>query len=269
VKKLLRIKKSDSIEEVFFSYFDPLVIMLGLKLYGKQVEYNRFEDGTSTYFSGVNFDKRKISKFMKVSDAVYEPRKVFAHFPEAIKDIEKSNAEIIKVDFSQNKTAKDLLYKIFDIENVTEIKENVIFFDTLVPNQNMDAMIEPLSAFSSEEIVYKKHPRRPDKYYEERNLNVYKGASLPFEMYCEYFDVSDKILVSHCSTACVSPALFFNQTPIAIICYDFATTKNLETYNDFDEFLNRLLEKNVPLKLLKPKTKKEYEEIISNFKKSE
>lgn len=92
-------------------------------------------------------------------------------------------------------------------------------------------------------------------------------ASLPFEMYCEYFDVSDKILVSHCSTACISPALFFNQTPTAIICYDFATTDGFDTYKDFDAFLDRLLENNVPLKLLKPKTEEAYEEMILELKK--
>ncbi|MBE6748164.1 MAG: hypothetical protein E7557_02930 [Ruminococcaceae bacterium] len=269
ILKKLHVEKSADIEEVLFSYYDPILPMLYLKLKNKKMKFNRFEDGTSTYFNGVNFAKCRFDEKIGLSDDVFKPAKVFAHFPEAIKDIEKANAEIIKVDFSQNKVAKDLLYKIFDIENVQEIKEKVIFFDTLAPNQNMEAMMKPLSIFTSEEIVYKKHPRRPDRYYEERNLNVYKGASLPFEMYCEYFDVSDKILVSHCSTACVSPALFFNQTPTAIICYDFATTKGLETYSGFDAFLNRLLENDVPLKLSKPKTKEEYEKLIFSLKSSQ
>lgn len=268
ILKKLHIEENVDIEEVFFSYYDPVLPMLFLKLKNKNISQSRFEDGWGTYIDGVDFIKCKFDEKIGLSDDVFKPKKVFAHFPEAIKDIEKSNAEIIKVDYSQNKRSKDLLYKIFNFENVEEIKEKVIFFDTLVPNQNMDAMLEPLRAFSNEEIVYKKHPRRPDKYYEERNLNVYKGASLPFEMYCEHFDVSDKILISHCSTACISPALFFNQSPTVIICYDFAATKDMKIYSDFDAFLNRLLEKNIPIKITKPKTKEEYMKIISNLKKS-
>lgn len=268
VLKLTGIKKDEEIEEIFFSYFDPIMQMLYLKLENKNIEYNRYEDGTGTYFNGAIFPERRFDKWLKIGKNIFYPKKVFVRVPEALRDYEevkRNNIEIHKTDFSKNKKAKELLYDIFDIKNIPEIKEKIIFFDTLIENQDMDAMINPLLRFSNEELIYKKHPRRKDDYYEQRSVNIYSGASLPFEMYCEYFDVSDKILISHCSTACIAPALYFNQSPKTIICYDFATTKKDDSYNDFDNFLNILLEGEAPLDLKKPQTKEEYERLISEL----
>ncbi len=268
VLKLTGIKKDEEIEEIFFSYFDPIMQMLYLKLENKNIEYNRYEDGTGTYFNGAIFPERRFDQWLKIGKNIFYPKKVFVRVPEALRDYEevkRNNIEIHKTDFSKNKKAKELLYDIFDIKNISEIKEKIIFFDTLVENQDMDVMINPLLRFSGEELVYKKHPRRKDDYYEQRNVNIYSGASLPFEMYCEYFDVSDKVLISHCSTASIAPALYFNQSPKTIICYDFATTKKDDSYNDFDNFLNVLLEGEAPLDLKKPQTKEEYESLISEL----
>ena len=268
VLKLTGIKKDEQIEEILFSYFDPIMQMLYLKLDNKNIEYNRYEDGTGTYFNGAVFPERRFDKWLKIGENIFIPKKVFVRIPEALKDYEevkKTGAKIYKTDFSENKKSKEVLYDIFDIKNIPEIKEKIIFFDTLIENQDIDAMINPLSRFTKQELVYKKHPRRKDTYYEKKDVNVYSGASLPFEMYCEYFDVSDKILISHCSTACIAPALYFNQSPVSIICYDFATTKKDDSYNYFDDFLNVLLDGDTPLKLHKPRTRKDYENLISTF----
>ena len=268
VLKLTGIKSDEEIEEIFFSYFDPIMQMLYLKLENKNIEYNRYEDGTGTYFNGAIFPERRFDKWLKIGKNIFYPKKVFVRVPEALKDYEevKNNGiEIHKTDFSQNKKSKELLYEIFDVKNIPEIKEKIIFFDTLIENQDMDAMILPLSRFTKEELVYKKHPRRKDDYYEQKDVNIYSGASLPFEMYCEYFDVSDKILISHCSTACIAPALYFDQSSTSIICYDFATTKKDDSYNYFDSFLNVLLEGETPLNLKKPQTKEEYEKLVASL----
>ena len=253
--KLTQISKAENIEEILY-----------LKLENKNIEYNHFDDGAGTYFNGTIFPARRFDKWCKIPEHVFMPKKVFVRVPEALKDYEevkRNNIEIHKTDFSKNKKAKEMLYDIFDIKNIPEIKEKIIFFDTLVENQDMDAMINPLSRFTTKELVYKKHPRRKDDYYEQRSVNIYSGASLPFEMYCEYFDVSDKVLISHCSTACITPAMYFNQSPKTIICYDFATTKKDGTYDYFDRFLNALVEGETPLRLYKPQTKEEYEFTIS------
>lgn len=269
VLDLVHLKKDEEIEEIFFSYFDPIMQMLYLKLENNDIEYNRFEDGTGTYFHGVIFEERKFDRWLKIGRNIFEPKKIFVQLPEALKDyneVKATDAKIYRTDFSKNKKAKKLLYDIFDIKNVVEIKERIIFFDTLEENQNMDVMINPLSYFTKEELIYKKHPRRKDDYYEKKDVNIYTGTSLPFEMYCEYFDVSDKILISHSSTACISPALYFSQSPTAIICYDFATTKYDALYERFDNFLNAMSDNDdIPLKLYKPKTKDEYEEIIESL----
>ena len=268
VLDLLYLEKDEQIEEIFFSYFDPIMQMLYLKLENKDIEYNRFEDGTGTYFHGAIFEERRFDKWLKIGRNIFEPKKIFVQLPEALKDYEEvkaTNAKIYRTNFSKNKKSKELLYDIFDVKNVSEIKERIIFFDTLVENQNMDDMINPLAGFNKEDLIYKKHPRRRDDYYECRGVNIYSGDSLPFEMYCEYFDVSDKILISHSSTACISPALYFSQSPVAIICYDFATTKYNDLYEHFDHFLNVMLDNDIPLKLNKPKTKDEYEKIISSL----
>ncbi|MBO7179280.1 MAG: hypothetical protein J6V78_02960 [Clostridia bacterium] len=266
VLERLKLEKTEKIEEIFFSYQDPIIRMIFLKLKNQKIEYNRFEDGTATYSDGVIFYKFRFDELLKISDEAFKPEKIFVHFPEAVKDIKETTGEIIRVDFSQNKRAKELLYDIFDIANIQEIKEKVIFFDTLVENQNMGAMLSSLNIFSEDELVCKKHPRRKDSYYEDKKIKVYDGASLPFEMYCEYFDVSDKILISHCSTACISPALFFKQTPVAVLCYDFATTKKDKKYDDFDEFLERLINNGVPLKLYKPRSEAEYQQLLSTLR---
>lgn len=268
VLKLTGIKKDEQIEEILFAYFDPIMQMLYLKLDNKNIEYNRLEDGTGNYFNGVIFPERRFDKWLGIGKNIFIPKKAFVRAPEALKDYEEAKnagVELFKTDFAKNKKAKEILYDIFDIKNIPEIKEKIIFFDTLVENQNMDAMILPLSRFTKEELVYKKHPRRKDDYYEQKDVNIYSGASLPFEMYCEYFDVSDKVLISHCSTACISPALYFNQNPQVIICYDFATTKHDNSYIYFDRFLNVLVEGGTPLKLFKPQTEEEYKEIISKL----
>ncbi|MBR3808967.1 MAG: hypothetical protein IKK46_01530 [Clostridia bacterium] len=268
VLKLTGIKKDEQIEEILFGHFDPIMQMLYLKLDNKNIEYNRFEDGTGTYFNGAIFPERKFDKWLKIGENIFIPKKVFVRIPEALRDYEevkKTGTKIYKTDFSRNKKSKEILYDVFDIKNMAEIKERVIFFDTLFENQDMDAMINPLSRFTKQELVYKKHPRRKDDYYEKKGVNIYSGTSLPFEMYCEYFDVSDKILITHCSTACIAPALYFNQSPVSIICYDFSTTKANELYEHFDDFIDVLLEGDTPLRLHKPKTREEYEKLISTL----
>ncbi len=268
VLKLTGLKKDEQIEEILFSYFDPIMQMLYLKLDNKNIEYNRFEDGTGTYFNGAIFPERKFDRWLKIGKNIFVPKKIFVRIPEALRDYEavkENGAKIYKTDFSQNKKAKAVLYDVFDIKNISEIKEKIIFFDTLFENQDMDAMINPLSRFSDDELVYKKHPRRKDDYYEKRKANIYSGTALPFEMYCEYFDVSDKILITHCSTACLAPSLYFNQSPVSILCYDFSTKKANELYGHFDAFLDALLKSDIPLRLHKPKTKEEYEELISSL----
>lgn len=264
VLKLLQLKRDEELAEVFFSYNEPIKVMLALKLKNKFV-FSSFEDGSADYVLGVVSEKDRIERLLNVPDYAFSPEKVFAHFPKAMKREEKLRAEIIQVDFSQNKKSREALYEIFDIKNVQEIKEKVIFFDTLVENQNMDSMILPLKIFSTDKIVYKKHPRRRDRYYEDKDLNLYNKDTLPFEMYCEYFDVSDKILISHCSTACISPSLFFNQSPTVVLCYDFATTKNQAEYDYFNDFIKRLIDNDVPLKIHKPKNQKEYQELLGDF----
>ncbi len=262
---ILSLDKEQQIEEAFFSYYEPLAVMLSIKLAKTGIKINCFEDGLATYVFGVTYEKRLPEKITNVPDCFLNPAKVFVHFPEVVKNVESLKAEIIKVDYSDNKEARDLLYKIFDIVNVDEIKESAVYFDTLAENQDMDSMILPLKDFSREQIVYKKHPRRPDKYYEDRSLNVYRGASLPFEMYCEYFDVSDKLLISHCSSACFTPMIFFGQNPTIIFCYKFATTSGLESYKRYDDFIERLKKFKPDLKLYSPETKEEYEELIKDF----
>ena len=87
-----------------------------------------------------------------------------------------------------------------------------------------------------------------------------------WEIMCANIDFSNKILISHCSTALYTPKFIFDQEPIVIFLFDMLVDDVLQSLNQmhaFEIFVDRLKETyRDKEKVFLPKSKEELLEYL-------
>lgn len=111
-------------------------------------------------------------------------------------------------------------------------------------------------------IIYKPHPRDTDFDY---SLPHFKNSNVPFEYYSYFNDLSDKVLITDCSSSAFMPKLLYNQEP-TIIFLCAIMSKHLLNYIDMSviDSLKKIYHNKA--KILVPKNIKELIEIIGKLK---
>ena len=145
----------------------------------------------------------------------------FFHSPEYFHILNENSKMKVYPIGEINDEIKDLLKKVFYIEDIgLEIQSNIIF-DTV---RNEEFNTEGSKVFSTiigdilhlGNFLVKSHPREKEKYGKEYSIEY----GMPFELFCLYNDFSDKVFVTSLSSAVFTPKIIFNQEPKVIFLFE-------------------------------------------------
>lgn len=235
---------SESISEVYVSYLEPLIILLGLntKKNNKNLRFYGYEDGSSSYARELDEKKGVMERFFHVPIAVFEKEKYYLYRPEIIK--KKSYEDRLAKINNENPKTILLQRKLYGAENIQPIAEKIIFFDSMETDSELDSFLNlVIDIFGVDEILCKKHPRRKNDYFEKKGVHTYAGPNIPFEVYMMSFDLEDKIIISGYSSVCFNVKAIYNQEPIQIFLYNMSdVTSNYLYYQNMIEKIKILYE---------------------------
>lgn len=219
--------------KIFFSYLDPICIMLGI--YAKKNHLNMhflgFEDGNACYIKELDEREGKIERLFHATLQVYQKEEYWLYCPEQVDDYEKYRARLKKIRFHQ--TEKVILSSIMEtIWNETKeatINEHFIFFDGFESQETLEKIVPVLTeACGCENIIYKVHPRRRDNYYEKHGCKLWAKQSIPFEAFLFKNNISNKVLVCNFSSACFNAKFMFDQEPTIIFLCNIIDTLGVD-----------------------------------------
>jgi len=118
---------------------------------------------------------------------------------------------------------KESINELFAVQSDLQIKEKVIILDQ--PKDEMfnesdikclnDIYDRVVKRVGYDNVIVKKHPRSDAKEF--KNIKYFESTGIPFELYCLNENMSDKVIISHSSTAVATPKVLFNQEPKVIV----------------------------------------------------
>lgn len=190
----------------------------------------------------------------------------YLHSPEYYSHLNGDNKNRIYPIGMIDEDLKEVLKRVFTLNNVNTIIDYNIYFDTVrneefnaIGNKLVSRMIKEL--LSRGDFMVKSHPREmKEKYEDEYSIEF----GLPFEILCLYNDFTDHILATSFSTAVFTPKLIFNQEPQIVLLYK--VVKKYSKTNDalFDWYVNGY-KKMYPLeKLIVCNSEEEFKKYVIN-----
>ena len=159
---------------------------------------------------------------------------------------------------------RKLLFKMYDMDSLPKVDPRTLFLDA--PNEGFTVegweMYQRARSKTIEvagDVLIKRHPRDLQMSDEERKI-----ASVPFEILCMNWDMSDKIIISSRSSAMYTPKLLFDQEPVLIfLCLLLEKgVSGYKTYGDIDNIRAIYRDKS---RVLLPKTEDELIDAINRF----
>lgn len=190
-----------------------------------QIKIYMFEDGIATY-NDFDLYRSYSTKF------IY---KVFFGFDfyGILKGVYVYNKQLMSVTnnidlFSINVFPDSMLPALYYEKYKDEIEiyrtKKIIFFDEYLIDNDLVKQkreIELLQLIckqvGGENVIFKPHPRSV-KYPQIEGVTISKNNTIPFEIIIQCMpSIENKILISSCSTACITPKLIFNKEPAIII----------------------------------------------------
>ena len=252
--------------EIIYSFNDPLEKIINIYCNKMRyiVSFYGYEDGIANYYNTQYTKRELIDKLFGVSYNVFKKELYYLYNPKLALD---EDVFIKKINLEKNKV-KDLVNKVFGYKKEWKIDESIIFFDGAPEQDNLYSEI--IKIFSKlikegEQIVCKKHPRRKDMMYEDTGIKIYEHQSIPFEVCCLNEDLSNKILISFFSSACINPKNIFDQEPEIILLYKLMEKIDIE-FQEKNDMIDRLkkLYRN-PEKIHVPESLKDFEETIKKI----
>lgn len=197
----------------------------------KYVKFYMFEDGFSSYSDDLLAISNAKSLFLKVMgrkqflDVNHE---LFLYAPKLFCKSRKKKEYTVKQLPLLNGDDRDLckIYnKLFELEAVNRIKERVLFFEQPYEDESVNHHIRKtldmiMNKVNKNDLCIKLHPRGKKELYQ--GLILYPFSSVPMEvLYQNMEDLSDRVLISSVSTACITPKLVFGKEPRLLLLYKY------------------------------------------------
>ncbi|GAA0319246.1 polysialyltransferase family glycosyltransferase [Bacillus carboniphilus] len=234
------------------------------------IELNYYEDGTGSYFrilmENRKMLKHKILNLLKGFDLLSKCKALYVYRPNCVmsrfKHIDIKQIPIIQKD-------EDHLYELKRIfKNSSQpLSHRLIFFDSdfgdeRILNQQIK-FVEKIKSTLNNRFFIKLHPNSNSNRYGEKIelLETTEG----FEMINLGQNMSDKILVSIASSACITPKLIYNEEPYIIYLYKLIDDWDAYAPN-FDFFINSVKDLyDIPERFFIPNNLKEFSDILSKL----
>lgn len=215
--------------------------------YQKKVETIYFDDGIGSYLGNSLYSIRKSDWLLRRLIIGKKGTEInftrYLYFPELVnRQLNEGIYKVNKLNFVED---TEKIKNVFQREYTKKIKENIIFLQVIdneilgdAGEKAMKKIMDLLFKESKGNMIIKPHPR--DK--REKNLKYqYFEKNIPFEVECLFNNMDNKILISICSTASVTPKLLFGQEPKVIFLYKILS-KYIKIDNEIEEFFNRFKE---------------------------
>lgn len=231
-----------------------------------------FEDGTGSYsrilIESRNLLKHRILRYIKGFDIIRNCKYLYVYRPDCVMSSFKS-IELIQIPLI-NKTEKYMnkLKNILKKSENENIYNNFIFFDSdfgnnIILNQQIEYVRILKKELGNKKFHMKLHPNSNINLYGD-GIDILKTTD-GFEIINLEYNVSEKVLISIMSSACLTPKLIYNEEPYIVFLYNLS--KETRDYApDFLKLVNKI--KNIydkPEKILIPNTIQEYKEMINKL----
>lgn len=210
----------------------------------KEIETLYFDDGIGSYLGNSLYSIRKSDWLLRRLIIGKKGTEInftrYLYFPELVnRQLNKDTYKINKLNFVED---SEKIKDLFQREYTKKIKESIVFLQAIdngilgdEGEMVMQKIIELIFNESKGNMIIKPHPR--DK--KEKNLKYrYFEKNVPFEVECLFNNMDNKILISICSTASVTPKLLLGQEPKIIFLYKILS-QYIKIDNEIEEFLNR------------------------------
>ncbi len=250
LKKYAPIKKVKYSKVFLAGLDDPRCFMLTrMKQINPDIEVMYYEDGANDYLYASHTKHRGKKAFLArlvglKYEIGYNIKKSYISCPECVSSSDFEYLPIPAINAEKDVEIKALLNRVFDYKYYS-IDEKVVYLFNRIPSV-ADGMEKVMSyifeKYGSESIILKDHPRLPAEGYEGIKRIPKENETL-WECMCLNNDFSDKILISHCSTALFTPKFFFGQEPIMIFLFKMLKCPSLEKNGrreSFEIFVEKL-----------------------------
>ncbi len=240
-----------------------------------------FEDGIGSYIGDSAYKTRLLDRiirhmlFGRQANSFRHERFLFS--PKIFHVLNPYNSDLITdvPRIWEVKKNKELLNEIFSLSNksATAIRERIIILDqpkNEIFKDNQSSLLVDIyrlvvNIAGKYNVILKKHPR--EKESDLAFVNNYLDFGVIFESLCINTDMSEKVLISHSSTAVITPKLFLGQEPTIILLYKLiesgmGSCEN-RLLNDFFESIKETYsDKN---KFIIPKNVLELKDVLLKF----
>lgn len=238
-----------------------------------EMKYNYFDDGIGSY---CNDSLYRVSFFDKVCRyIILGPKKSQIKFSYSLYRADLYNMmhmnnknEINTIKIMKNSVKnKDIVKRVFNLSNYSNISEKFIFFDSIRSlelteegNSKLNEILTVITkSIGENEILIKSHPRDKSKsIYESKIKNI------PFEAICFGSSQNEKVFITTLSTAVFTPKLLFNQEP-TIIFLNGLLRDHLRYTFDIDILINNFVKLYEKENIFVPKTVNELIEILKVY----
>jgi hypothetical protein len=271
IKGKKAIKKVDNRHETYDCLFIPSENI------GCNLAYNYFresndslslyvyDDGVGTYAKDyLNGKKHEI--YEKISILLFGSffwkniEKVFCYQPELIID-DELNIERIKI-FSNAKVEKLFSQNLSDSLIDKYSKSKVIYLDQgqlPLSYENTTSFLEICNRICDEnEVLLKNHPRVKPVY--KCNSFIIDNSGNTFESVLFNIEIENKVLVSMCSTSCLTPFILKEKHPYVIFLGMLNTDEYNATFSSL--YFQNVITNYESNKIFLPRNNRELEEII-------
>lgn len=223
-------------EKIYDSLFIPCAALSfqSIKKYERKKNPNIFvevyEDGIGTYDDihiKANWKRILVDKLFLGGDLFATANRLWVFRPELIFNI-KYGIEILKIEVNEESKNNLIEYYKKDYSEILSLYKNkkIIFFDQcmminnqLLHEKEINIVKNICSIVGEENILFKIHPRAK-VVPEIKGVTIIRDR-IPFEIVMNYMDINKCILISICSTACISPKLMDDKEPYIIFLENY------------------------------------------------
>lgn len=183
-----------------------------------------YEDGTGTYDNSLSFDiprsRRILYKLTGKTSAERIPERMYVNNASLYSDRRVKEVKQILSLEQMNREDTECLYRIFEFRDDGLYKRKIVYLlqvdDHNDPNAEkiQDNIMRLLQQYQDDTVI-RMHPRmNPDEIH-HGNI-VLDSAKTIWELICQSGITEEHILIGQCSTAQMTPKIFFNKEPYLI-----------------------------------------------------
>ena len=220
--------KGKQYTKVHIAYVDSITLWVYTYFKRSGSELSLFEDGTYSYgclMCKKSLIRRLAEMFLYNGSGIEECVQMYVKHPEKVKLGKHNYVKVLSFNGKYDKgIILNTLLPLYGINEVTmsKFKRKVIIFDQNVELHDVKEIQKKIAkvmidVFGSKNVLVKIHPSSHDKEYGNEISTV--TEKFPFELVMAYEDMSEKVLISIFSTACMSPKLDYDQEPYVIFTY--------------------------------------------------